>query len=1378
MRKIWIGILVVLATVAPTAFTPTANAGIQTLSFCGLSFNRDIPLNMSAFTYEQKFALGYEKQNRNQTTASNVQYPNAYGGVVLSPHTALLGTSDTNGGLEVFYNTVYLPGGDLLIFMGKRGTGGKFTYFTNPAWNLPDFTEAQGSSPYLHVAVVRDAENRLTVFFNGLGPTKVAQRVGEGGWTFTDGNYMTDPNVYTTVGQVGYSATFKTVDVNPKQYISNIRLVTGSNLYDPLATSITVPSTADLRLNAPTGTTELLMNSTSPSGVVANSANSNSTAASFTNFVTGGTATAAQIAAGTHCDIANPSAGYVGGEGVYNVYFEDGSVTKTSGDFPSRTYYDAFASPLVPVTVPTAGTLLKTGYAFAGWNTQSDGNGVTYRPGDSFTPTGNSTLYTKWVAAYTVTFANGGGTGTSPTQPALAAGGTFTLPANPFTKANSIFTGWNDGSSTYAAGATYTMGSANKTLTATWTTGYTATFNSNSATSGSVPSPQQYASPGGPALTIASNTGNLQRTGYTFAGWATAANGTGTTYTEGQTEVTLSASVTLFAKWTANIYTATYNSNSATSGTVPSSQSYTTGGAALTISTNSGTLERTGYSFVGWATAANGTGTTYTVSQAGVTLTEDTTLYAKWTAASNVVTYNSQLGTTVSNGSFVTGSTLTLPAAPSRLGYTFAGWFAAATGGTALVSGYTPTETSAITLYAQWTGNTYTVTYNLNSATSGTVPSPQSYVSGTTALTISTNSGSLERTGYSFVGWATAANGTGTTYTEGQIGVTVTADTTLYAKWSAGSNVVIYDSQGGSAVSNGSFVTGSTLTLPAAPSRLGYTFAGWFRDATGGSALVSGYYPTETASFTRYAQWTGNTYTVTYNLNSATSGSLPSPQSYVSGNTALTISTNSGTLNRTGYSFAGWATAANGTGTTYTEGQTGVTITVDTPLYAKWTANIYTVTYNMNSATSGTAPLTQNYTSGGSTLTIYTNSGTLDRTGYIFAGWNTSADGTGTSYTVSQTGVVVTANTILYAKWTAKTARTLSFSATSLNKTYGETVTVAASFSTGVGTITYSHGSSTACTINSSTGLVTVTHGVGTCVISASSAEDSSYTSSATSTAVTITVAYRLPNTPILGSITSVDGVLKVPFTQSDSAGNGITNYKYSLDGINFISVGGTISPLSISGLTPGTYSLQIVAVNSIGESTPTTAVTVVVIQGPSKSGGGGGGGGGNAPATASEIAVASKPLIDKALADKTLADKALSDKTSADRALAEKVAEFQNICSVAPGATALIPKSSTMKIYSQLCFVSGSRKLVGKDLIVVQNLIAQLKYGKINAITLSSYADEKSGVDFKAIAKTRANVVAAMIRRSLPNIRISYRLYGSSTIKDALSSGRIVVTA
>jgi uncharacterized repeat protein (TIGR02543 family) len=70
---------------------------------------------------------------------------------------------------------------------------------------------------------------------------------------------------------------------------------------------------------------------------------------------------------------------------------------------------------------------------------------------------------------------------------------------------------------------------------------------------------------------------------------------------------------------------------------------------------------------------------------------------------SHTVTFDSQGGSSVANGTFAEGGSLTLPAAPTRSGYTFAGWFTAASGGTALTSPYSPSATSDITLYAQWT---------------------------------------------------------------------------------------------------------------------------------------------------------------------------------------------------------------------------------------------------------------------------------------------------------------------------------------------------------------------------------------------------------------------------------------------------------------------------------------------------------------------------------------------------------------------------------------------------------------------------------------------------------------------------------------------------
>jgi len=78
------------------------------------------------------------------------------------------------------------------------------------------------------------------------------------------------------------------------------------------------------------------------------------------------------------------------------------------------------------------------------------------------------------------------------------------------------------------------------------------------------------------------------------------------------------------------------------------------------------------------------------------------TLYAQWTPnATDTLTFNSQGGSAVANVSGLDGTTVTLPGAPTLAGYTFAGWFAAATGGSALTSPYT--LAGSVTLYAQWT---------------------------------------------------------------------------------------------------------------------------------------------------------------------------------------------------------------------------------------------------------------------------------------------------------------------------------------------------------------------------------------------------------------------------------------------------------------------------------------------------------------------------------------------------------------------------------------------------------------------------------------------------------------------------------------------------
>ena len=116
-------------------------------------------------------------------------------------------------------------------------------------------------------------------------------------------------------------------------------------------------------------------------------------------------------------------------------------------------------------------------------------------------------------------------------------------------------------------------------------------------------------------MTVLGNTGTLVKTGYTFAGWNTAANGSGTSYSRGDTFAMGSSNVTLYAQWTANNYSVTYNGNTNTGGAVPTDGTVYHITDTVTVLGNTGTLVKTGYTFAGWNTAANGSGTSYSRRQ-------------------------------------------------------------------------------------------------------------------------------------------------------------------------------------------------------------------------------------------------------------------------------------------------------------------------------------------------------------------------------------------------------------------------------------------------------------------------------------------------------------------------------------------------------------------------------------------------------------------------------------------------------------------------------------------------------------------------------------------------------------------------------------------
>ncbi|MCZ2288359.1 MAG: InlB B-repeat-containing protein, partial [Anaerolineales bacterium] len=148
-----------------------------------------------------------------------------------------------------------------------------------------------------------------------------------------------------------------------------------------------------------------------------------------------------------------------------------------------------------------------------------------------------------------------------------------------------------------------------------------------------------------------------------------------------------------------------------------------------------------------------------------------------------------------------------------------------------------------------------TVVFDANGGT-GTM-SPQ-VANAPTALTLN----AFARSGYTFSGWNTAANGSGTSYADGAT-YPFAADATLYAQWTANSYTVTFDANGGTAPSPAT----KPVTFDAAygalatTSRTGYAFAGWFTAETGGTEVTAATIVSNTADHTLYAQWTANSYT-------------------------------------------------------------------------------------------------------------------------------------------------------------------------------------------------------------------------------------------------------------------------------------------------------------------------------------------------------------------------------------------------------------------------------------------------------------------------------------------------------------------------------------
>jgi uncharacterized repeat protein (TIGR02543 family) len=108
---------------------------------------------------------------------------------------------------------------------------------------------------------------------------------------------------------------------------------------------------------------------------------------------------------------------------------------------------------------------------------------------------------------------------------------------------------------------------------------------------------------------------------------------------------------------------------------------------------------RAGYSFAGWAATDGGTVEVFPYAPG---VTNNITMYAKWDALDHAVTFDAKGGSSVTASVFASGGTVAEPTAPTRSGYTFAGW-SATDGGTRVTFPYAPGVVTDITLYAKWT---------------------------------------------------------------------------------------------------------------------------------------------------------------------------------------------------------------------------------------------------------------------------------------------------------------------------------------------------------------------------------------------------------------------------------------------------------------------------------------------------------------------------------------------------------------------------------------------------------------------------------------------------------------------------------------------------
>ena len=388
-----------------------------------------------------------------------------------------------------------------------------------------------------------------------------------------------------------------------------------------------------------------------------------------------------------------------------------------------------------------------------------------------------------------------------------------------------------------------TMPANDVTVTATWKINqYTITFDTDGGTV-IAPITQDY-------NTAVARPADPTKTGYTFAGWDK-------TIPENMP----AENITVKALWTINQYTITFDTDGGSD--VPAiTQDYGTDVAAPADPT------KTGYTFAGWDREIPST-----------MPAESITVKAQWNINQYTITFDTDGGTAIDPITQDYNTAVVAPADPTKEGYTFAGW-------DATIPATMPAKDTVIK--AKWTVNKYTITFDVDGG-SYVAPITQNYGTEIVAPADPT------KTGYTFAGWDT------------EIPSTMPAgDMTIKAKWTVNQYTITVDTDGGTAIAPITQDYGTDVVAPAAPTKTGYTFAGWSEAFP--STMPAG-------DMTIKALWTVKTFDpevngkgVKFNANGGAFAD-GSTETLVKATFGEAIAAPAAPV-RAGYTFAGWAATA------------------------------------------------------------------------------------------------------------------------------------------------------------------------------------------------------------------------------------------------------------------------------------------------------------------------------------------------------------------------------------------------------------------------------------------------------------------------------------